>query len=130
MVSQEYLFYIIIALYVCVILGAMIRGFKKGFLNIIDAVLSMVAAAFTVLQILRAIEGWQDKEIPQLIRAVALLIVLGLLYRIFHMLFGAVHLLAKLPLLRETDKVLGIFAGAAEGIALVYALSKILQSVF
>ncbi|MBO5565483.1 MAG: CvpA family protein [Lachnospiraceae bacterium] len=130
MVSQEYLFYIIIALYVCVILGAMIRGFQKGFLNIIDAVLSMVAAAFTVLQILRAIEGWQDKEIPQLIRAVALLIVLGLLYRIFHMLFGAVHLLAKLPLLRETDKVLGIFAGAAEGIALVYALSKILQSVF
>ena len=130
MVSQDYLFYIIIALYVCVILGAMIRGFQKGFLNIIDAVLSMVAAAFTVLQILRAIEGWQDKEIPQLIRAVALLIVLGLLYRIFHMLFGAVHLLAKLPLLRETDKVLGIFAGAAEGIALVYALSKILQSVF
>lgn len=130
MEHQEYFFYIIMAFYVCIVLGAMIRGFQKGLLKIVDAVLSVLAAAFTVMQILRAVEGWQTQEIPQLVMAIVLLVVFGALYRVFHMLFGAVHILAKLPLLRETDKVLGIFAGGVEGVVLVFVVSCILGTLF
>jgi len=113
---------IIIAFGICVVIGAAIRGFKLGLVKIIDKVLSLVAAIAVLFFILRTVRDWNSHAIPRAAAGILILLVLGALYRVFHMLFGTMHLLAKLPILSAANKVLGAVAGAVEGAALFYAL--------
>ncbi len=121
---------IIMAFGICVVIGAAMRGFRLGFAKIFDKALSLVAAVAVLFFILRAVRDWNDRAIPSLLMGILMLVVLGALYRLFHFLFGALHLLTKLPILHAANKLLGAAAGAAEGVALFYALVYVAANYF
>ena len=110
---------------VCVLIGAAIRGFRKGFVKELESLLSLVSALVVLRAGVSVFAGWRQRDIPDVLLWIAVILVLGFLYRIFHMLFGALHLVSKLPVLHMSDKILGAVIGLAEGIVLVYALSYI-----
>ncbi len=110
---------------VCVLIGAMIRGFRKGFVKEVESLLSLVSALVVLRAVLSVTAGWRQKDIPGVVLLVLVILVLGFLYRIFHMLFGALHLVSKLPVIHMGNKVLGVVIGLAEGLVLVYALAYI-----
>ena len=102
---------IIIAL---IFIWRMIAGFRKGMVQELISLVAMAVAGVCVVLILGAIGSYLDKEIAQVVKMVAVLLAVCLVYRLVNVLFTSLQLIAKLPIVRWLDKVLGIAVGFAE----------------
>ena len=130
MATKDIIYYGILVFLICVVLGAGLRGHRRGLVQLFDEALSTVAAVAVLVLIARSAGAWQTGNVSRAVLGVFLIFLLGVLYRLFHGLFGAVHLLARLPILHSLNKLLGFFVGLAEGGALVYALATVVNLFF
>ena len=69
-----------------------------------------------------------DKEIAQVVKMVAVLLAVCLVYRLVNVLFTSLQLIAKLPIVRWLDKVLGIAVGFAEAGLMVMVFIHVLKN--
>lgn len=115
---------IIIAL---IFIWRMIAGFRKGMVQELISLVAMAVAGVCVVLILGAIGSYSDKEIAQVVKMVAVLLAVCLVYRLVNVLFTSLQLIAKLPIVRWLDKVLGIVVGFAEAGLLVMVFIHILK---
>lgn len=97
-------------------------GFKKGMVQEIISLIAMAVAGFCVVLILAAVGSYFDREIGKLIQMIAVLIVVCLVYRLINILFTSLELIAKLPIVKGLDKVMGAVVGFAEAGIIVGAL--------
>ena len=105
----------------------MVAGFKKGMVQELISLIAMVVAGVCVILILGVIGSYLDREIAQVVKMVAVLSVVCLVYRLVNVLFTSLQLIAKLPIVRWIDKVLGIAVGFAEAGLLVMVFIHILK---
>ena len=116
---------IIIAL---IFIWRMVVGFKKGMVQELISLVAMAVAAVCVVLILGAIGSYLDKEIAQVVKMVAVLLAVCLVYRLVNVLFTSLQLIAKLPIVRWLDKVLGIAVGFAEAGLMVMVFIHVLKN--
>lgn len=116
---------IIIAL---IFIWRMIAGFRKGMVQELISLVAMAVAGVCVVLILGAIGSYLDKEIAQVVKMVAVLLAVCLVYRLVNVLFTSLQLIAKLPIVRWLDKALGIVVGFAEAGLMVMVFIHVLKN--
>ena len=116
---------IIIAL---IFIWRMVVGFKKGMVQELISLVAMAVAGVCVVLILGAIGSYLDKEIAQVVKMVAVLLAVCLVYRLVNVLFTSLQLIAKLPIVRWLDKVLGLAVGFAEAGLMVMVFIHVLKN--
>lgn len=97
-----------------IFLWRIVTGFKRGMVKEIISLIAMAVAGVCVLLILAAIGNYMEREIGELIQMVVVLFVVCLIYRIVHVLLGSLKLIAKLPIIKWLDKILGAVVGFIE----------------
>ena len=111
-----------------IIILAMIHGFKKGFTKEISALISWAVTLFVMSLVIMLYSSFHASQGKNMVITIAILVVTGAVYSIIKFVFKPAKVIAKLPLFRFLDQVLGLFVGIAEGFVLVWLLYVINES--
>ena len=120
-------FWVMIILAIAVILFCAGKGAKNGFVSEINSVVTMLCAmaVFNIVSDIMTQQG--SMKIPVLLAGTLLLIVTLAAYGLFHVIFKAIHLFSRLPVIRILDNILGFFAGILEGAVALYLADSLLR---
>ena len=100
-------FFVIIIASVAILLGSMNRGLKKG-----------------LWKNLRA----ESTSGGGLLAGIVMLLFTVTLYKLFHLVFSGLDLIARLPIIRWLDSALGLVLGLIEGFVILYLLEYLLRN--
>ena len=121
------------AFWVLVIAGILILGFcvkkgaEKGLVEELNCILTLICA-FVIFRIASSIAGRYTKgDISSVLVGAMLLVVVVTAYGVFHILFGTLHIFARLPVIRHVDNILGVFGGFIEGAITLYLADALLR---
>ena len=122
------MYYVALAVVVLIFIWRISSGFEKGMVQELISLIAMVVAGFSVLLILAAIGSYMDHEIGRLVQMITVLTVVCLVYRLINLLFTSLGLIAKLPVIKGLDKLMGGILGFAEAGVIVALLVQILKN--
>ncbi len=112
----------------CILFLAMRHGFRKGMVRELDGLLSLLAAIASLTLLAETISGVLEMKFSSMIIGFILLGIVTFLYKIFHLIFASIGLVAHLPVIRGLDKLLGAVVGIAKGIGILYLLEYLLTN--
>lgn len=121
-------FYLFIIIGMIVLMRGMTKGFRRGFAEEFDVWISMVAAILCLMLVSGIVDSYRKESLTDVMGGIVMLVVFGVAYKLFHMLFGSIRLIAKLPLIRIVDKVLGLLMGLVTGFTTLYVAEYILRN--
>lgn len=122
------MYYAALIIIVLIFIWRMAAGFKKGMVQEIISLIAMAVAGVCVVLILSAIGSYMEKEIAQLVKIIAVLLVVCLVYRLVSVLFTSLRLISKLPVVKGIDKMMGLALGFVEAGLLVAVLIHFLKN--
>lgn len=108
------MYYAALIIIACIFIWRITAGFKKGMVQELVSLIAMAAAGCCIVLILGAVGSYLDKEIGKVIQMVVVLLVVCLVYRLVNLLFTSLGLIAKLPIMKGLDKLLGVVLGMIE----------------
>ena len=111
-------FWLILFASILILAGGCIRGYRRGFVKETESLVSWICAAATLVLISGLTRGSLTENISTRALAIALLIVLGVV-------FASLHIFAGLPVIRVLDGILGVFAGLTKSFLLLYVVEHI-----
>jgi uncharacterized membrane protein required for colicin V production len=126
-VSLNLYFWLIAVLSVLILVYGAVRGYHNGFVKEAEGLVALVLALASLLLISGLARGVVGDRVSTRALAIALLIVIGLLYSLCRVIFGSLELFAGLPVIRFLDEVLGLAAGAAKAFMLLYVVDYIVK---
>jgi uncharacterized membrane protein required for colicin V production len=118
-------FWLILFASILILAGGCIRGYRRGFVKETESLVSWICAAATLVLISGLTRGSLTENISTRALAIALLIVLGVVYSLCRIVFASLHIFAGLPVIRVLDGILGIFAGLIKSFLLLYVVEHI-----
>ena len=118
---------ILVLIGITVLMSFMTHGFRTGFARGISALFSLAAAAACLYLLSKIWEDFMTTHLGGILSSVMMLVLVLLLYKLFHVFFSAINLIAKLPLVRWLDKGLGLISGLVEGFFVLYILQILLE---
>lgn len=98
------------------------KGHYKGITGEIAALLSFALSVLGVAVVMRAIESYSKHNTNDIVQAVVFFIALAILSQILRLIFGSVKLLTRLPVIHGINSFIGMVAGIAEGVLVVWAV--------
>ena len=110
-----------------IVLLSMVHGFKKGLTKEISGLISLAVTLFVMSLLIMLYTSFRASEGKNTVFTIIILVVTGAVYSIIKFVFKPAKVIAKLPLFRFLDQILGIGIGFAEGIIiiwLVYVLNE------
>ena len=122
------MYYVSLAVIILIFIWRIVAGFRKGLVQEIISVIAMAVAGVGVVLIIGAIGSYMDQEISKLIQTIVVLFVVCAVYRLVHVLFTSLELIAKLPVIKSLDKLLGAVIGLAEAGLIVGILVYFLKN--
>lgn len=111
-----------------IIILAMIHGFKKGFTKEISSLISWAVTLFVMTLVIMLYTSFSASEGKNMIMTTVMLVVTGIIYSIIKFVFKPAKIIAKLPLFRFLDQMLGLVIGIAEGFVLVWLMYVLNES--
>ncbi len=102
-------------------------GFRKGMVEELNQMISLLAAAFVLVLGYVAFLSFRNHDNKNGIIAVILLTMIGLALHILGVLLKAAKAIAALPLINLANAVLGIAVGVAEAVMAAWILYCIVQ---
>ena len=85
-----------------------------------------MAAAFLVLYlVMRVFHGFTDAQYDKVVVGIVMLVLVSVVFSVCRLIFFAVKMAAKLPVIRLIDSVLGSVGGLAEGLIVLYVVETI-----
>ena len=121
-------YYVSLAVIILIFIWRIAAGFRKGLVQEIISLIAMAVAGVCVVLIIGAIGSYMDQEISKLIQTIVVLLVVCAVYRLVHVLFTSLELIAKLPVIKSLDKLLGAVIGLAEAGLIVGILVYFLKN--
>ncbi len=112
----------------CILFLTMRHGFRKGMVRELDGLLSLLAAIASLTLLAETISGVLEMKFSSMIIGFILLGIVTFLYKIFHLIFASIGLVAHLPVIRGLDKLLGAVVGIAKGVGILYILEYLLTN--
>lgn len=122
------MYYVALIAIVLIFIWRITVGFKRGMVKEIISLIATAVGGLCVVLILSAISSYMDKEIGQVVQVIVALLVICLAYRLVHLLLTSVKLVAKLPILKGLDKILGAAVGFVEAGVIVGILVYVLKN--
>ena len=124
--SQDLLFMILAGLAEAVALYLFIKnGIKKGLVHELATILSMAAAFLVLYLVMRVFHGFTDAQYDKVVVGIVMLVLVSVVFSVCRLIFFAVKMAAKLPVIRLIDSVLGSVGGLAEGLIVLYVVETI-----
>ncbi|MBE5866428.1 MAG: hypothetical protein E7292_09505 [Lachnospiraceae bacterium] len=97
-------------------------GYDKGMVKEIISFVSLIFLCIVVALVGTGLSSYYDGKILNVIVMVFLLAVLGIVHFLINVVFVPAKLIAKLPIVKSLDKVLGIAVGIAETILILWTI--------
>lgn len=113
---------IMLAIVLVVFLLKMIDGCKKGMVKEIVSAISLIVLCGMLSLLAYGASSYLDGQYTGVVVAVVLLVLLWLAHRLINVVLLPAKFLAKLPIVKLVDKLLGIFFGAVEVLFLLWTL--------
>lgn len=122
------MYYVSLAVIILIFIWRVVAGFHKGLVQEIISLIAMAVAGVCVVLIIGAIGSYMDREISRVIQTIVVLFVVCVVYRLVQVLFTSLELIAKLPVIKGLDKVMGAVIGLAEAGLIVGILVYFLKN--
>lgn len=122
------MYYVSLAVIILIFIWRVVAGFRKGLVQEIISLIAMAVAGVCVVLIIGAIGSYMDREISRVIQTIVVLFVVCAVYRLVQVLFTSLELIAKLPVIKGLDKLMGAVIGLAEAGLIVGILVYFLKN--
>lgn len=120
-------FWLILFAYVLILARGVIRGFEKGFVKEIEGLVAGICSIIVLVLTSGLVTGTLGENVSTKAMAIAMLIVLGILYFLCRIIFSSLKLFAGLPVIKIVDQILGAGAGGIKAFMLLYVVDHILK---
>lgn len=97
-------------------------GYSKGMVKEIISFISLIVLCMVVVLAANGLNSFYDGEILNVIVMVLLLAVLGIVHHLINVVVAPAKLLAKLPIVKSLDKLLGVVVGIAETVLILWTI--------
>ncbi len=97
-------------------------GYNKGMVKEIVSFVSLIFLCLVVVLVGNGLNSYYDGKILNVVVMVLLLAVLSIAHHLINVVFFPAKLLAKLPVVKSLDKVLGIVVGVLETILILWTV--------
>ena len=122
------LFYeiILMIIAIAVLMGFMTHGFKKGAAAEISSLFSVLFALLILYLLTTAWNNFMTEHLGAIFSTILMIVIVVLAYKLLHIFFAGINILAKLPVINWLDKGLGFVVGLIEGFVVLYILEYLL----
>lgn len=97
-------------------------GYDKGMVKEIISFVSLIFLCIVVALVGNGLSSYYDGKILNVVVMVLLLAMLGIVHFLINVVFVPAKLIAKLPIVKSLDKVLGVAVGIAETILILWTI--------
>ena len=111
-----------------IIILAMIHGYKKGLTKELSSLISWAVTLFVMTLVIMLYTSFSASEGKNMILTIVVLVITGVVYSVIKFVFKPAKIIAKLPLFKFLDQLLGLVIGVAEGIVLVWLVYVLNES--
>jgi hypothetical protein len=125
--TRMIIFYGIVALF---IIGKIIQGYKRGMVKEIISAISLIFLCCLVVLLGLGLQSYVKKEIAAILLVVILLGVLAISHHLISLVLLPAKLLAKLPVIKWLDKLLGMVIGAAEVLLVLWVVDALVLTLY
>ncbi len=122
------MYYVALIAIALIFIWRIVVGFKKGMVQEVVSLVALAIGVVCAVLLLSAVSSYVDKEIGQLIKTILIIGVVCLAYKLIHVFLVSIGLVAKLPVVKGFDKLLGAAIGFVEALAIVGAVIYILKA--
>lgn len=97
-------------------------GYNKGMVKEIISFVSLIFLCLVVVLVGNGLNSYYDGRVLNVVVMVLLLAVVGIVHHLINVVFIPAKLLAKLPVVKSLDKVLGVAVGIAETVLILWTI--------
>lgn len=101
------------------------KGYSNGFVKELEGLVAGICSVAALCLISGLATGSMGSRVSTMALAIALLIVLAILYALCRIIFSSLKLFTGLPVIKFLDAVLGAAAGAVKSFLLLYIVDHI-----
>lgn len=117
----------LIIVFLIIILAA-VHGFKKGITKELSGLISWAVTLFVMSLIIMLYTSFQANESKNIVFTIIILAAVVIIYSVIRLFLKPVRLVAKLPLFKLLDQLLGFVIGIAEGFLIVWLMYVLNES--
>lgn len=117
----------LIIVFLIIILAA-VHGFKKGITKEISGLISWAVTLFVMSLVIMLYTSFNANEGENTVFTIIILAAVVIIYSIIRLFLKPIKLMAKLPLFRFLDQLLGFVIGIAEGFLIVWLMYVLNES--
>ncbi|MDO5133454.1 MAG: CvpA family protein [Eubacteriales bacterium] len=120
-------FWLILFISAAILIRGALRGARNGFVKEAEGLAAVIFTTITLVLISSIARGNITEHVSTKALAIALLVVLAILYSLCRIIFSSLRLFAGLPVIRHIDSILGIAGGTAKAFLLLYIIFYLLK---
>ncbi len=105
-----------------IMISALVHGFKRGMTKEIASLIAWAVTLFVMSLVIMLYTSFHTNENKNMIFTIIILVIVASVYSVIRFFFKPVKIIAKLPVFRFLDQLLGIFVGLAEGFLIVWLI--------
>ena len=110
-----------------IMIWRIVVGAKRGLVKELFGLVNLIFVSLVLTLAALIYRGYIMGSRIELLPLIIALVVLSIVYAIIKLVFSPAKLVAKLPLIKSVDKVLGVIIGAAEVVVAFWVLSCIIK---
>lgn len=99
-----------------------VDGYKKGMVKEIISLISLIVVCAVVALIASGLNSYWDKNYVNVVVAVILLIIIGIVHHLLGLVFFSAKVLSKLPIVSWLNKLLGMVFGVLETVLILWTI--------
>ena len=106
----------------------MIHGYKKGITKELSGLISWAVTLFVMALVIMLYTSFHNNQGKNTVFTIIILIAVAAIYSVVRFILKPAKFIAKLPLLRFLDQILGLVIGVGEGVLIVWLLYVLNES--
>lgn len=112
---------------IIILIVRMIVATKRGMTKEICSLVATTAAGIAIILISFAIKNYINHDKILFVLTVLLIAVFGIIYKLIDGILTTLKLIASLPIIKHADKLLGVFIGIIEAVAVVWIVFSVVM---
>lgn len=118
---------ILLIILLVIMLWRIAVGAKRGLVKELIGLVNLLFVSLILTLASMIYRGYMAGNLISLVPMVIAIVILSIIYAIINLVFSPAKLVAKLPLVKSVDKILGVVVGAAEVIVVYWILCCVLK---
>lgn len=117
----------LIIVFLIIILATM-HGYKKGITKELSGLISWAVTLFVMALVIMLYTSFHNNQGKNTVFTIIILIAVAVIYSVVRFVLKPAKFIAKLPLFRFLDQILGLVIGIGEGVLIVWLLYVLNES--